>query len=278
TFPRGRILIKETIINQIKRQIGIICELNLLDKNNPYNQVIKFTLNRIKPLISIDEKTLSRRNYLLYKKLSNILDEIEPGSWNSHQIEKLDYNRLNNAYKPIHDFCRLILDDFSIKFEKGTDSFFAFVINSWNIYEVFLREVFKEFLGSKYRVKSYKIDNNLSDEVNWDEKLQPDLILIPISSTNEKETLFIDAKYKKKYNISDFRQMNHYLTDYYHNIYLKAGALIYPRYNEDSVSTIEGNNQKVVVHYIDLEKIRDKTYLEDFIYDVVDSIIKAKDQ
>ncbi|MFW9876397.1 MAG: McrC family protein [Candidatus Thorarchaeota archaeon] len=251
--PKGKILMSNTFKSGGPLNNQISCQYFVLSLNTPHNQIIKYTLNYIRRLIS-------NENFSIYRQNLAILKNVDYLKWNSTDIEHVTYNRLTYNYKPIHDFCRLILDDFSLKFEEGKEKFFAFVINSWNVYEIFLREIYKKF-QSDFRVDAYKI-GGLTDDTDWDEKdARPDIVL----KKGEEDKIYIDAKYKMEKKDNDYYQMNYYLTQSPKK--LPYGELIYPKNRNEQKDHIEkkSKREKVRIRYIDLTQVNDINYLKDFI-------------
>jgi len=251
--PKGKISISSTIKSRKFLSNQISCQFFQFSLNTPHNQIIKYTLNYIKKLISAE-------NFSLYRQNLAILKNVRYLKWNTKDIENLTYNRLNYKYKTIHDFCRLILDDFSLKFEIGKEKFFAFVINSWNVYEIFLREIYKIY-QTIYKVNAYKIED-LTDDIDWDNKSlvnrRPDIILFK----EGKDIIYLDAKYKTQRVLKDYDQMNTYITQLKR---LPYGELIYPLINNSQNEEIIGTREKVKIRYIDLEQANDQNYLKDFV-------------
>ena len=101
--PKGKILISSTIKSRKFVSNKICCQFFNFSLNTPYNQIIKYTLNYIKKIISTE-------NFSLYRQNLAILKNVDYVKWNTKEIEHLTYNRLNYKYNTIHDFCRLILD------------------------------------------------------------------------------------------------------------------------------------------------------------------------
>jgi len=251
--PKGKILIDNTIKSRGLFSNQISCQYFILSLDTPHNQIIKYTLNYIRKLISIENFNLYRQNLAILKNVGYL-------KWNTNDIEHLTYDRLTHNYKPIHDFCRLILDDFSLKFDKGQERFFAFVINSWNVFEIFLREIYKRFL-TEFVVDAYKI-GGLTDDIDWDAKdARPDIIL----KQNDEDKIYIDAKYKTEKITNDYYQLNYYLTQLSKK--LPYGELIYPKDKEEQQDHTEkkSKREKVRIRYIDLKQVNDHNYIKNFV-------------
>jgi len=157
----------------------------------------------------------------------------------------------------------MILEDFTIKFEYGKQKFYSFILNSWNVYERFLRSIFQTF-QQKFNVNFYEIPN-LSYEVDWDKRVEPDIVLW----YEEDEPIIIDAKYKEEFKDEDFYQMSHYLG----LSKAKNGFLIYPKSEElQTEQTIPFHLKDIPVRIhnilIDLSKVDDREYLDEFVNNI----------
>ncbi|MFX0064577.1 MAG: hypothetical protein ACFFC7_20585, partial [Candidatus Hermodarchaeota archaeon] len=200
TYPKGKILVSKSIQSRNIFPRKFYCRKFEFSFNNVYNQAIKHALLYIRSIISGDQLNL-------YKKIMGLLTDVDVSGFNIRVLQKITYNRLTYDYRPIHDYCWLILNDFSVKFEEGREKFFAFILNSWNVYEIFLATVFKRF-QSKFQINTYRIDSVVA-KINWDVKRdRPDIIL----SQSGEEKFIIEAKYKTKFQNIDRNQINWYLT------------------------------------------------------------------
>ena len=134
------------------------------------------------------------------------------------------------------------------------------MINSWNVYEIFLREIYTLF-QSKYIINAYKI-TDLSDMINWEMKRsRPDLIF----KKNGKDIIYIDAKYKIVDSKADYNQIITYLTQSQPGKPLPYGELIYPKESEEDDDYVKMGNQIVKIRYIDLKRASEKDYLRNFV-------------
>ncbi|GAI60204.1 unnamed protein product, partial [marine sediment metagenome] len=251
--PKGKILVTDTIKSFKPNEFLIFCQNFEFSLNIPHNQLIKYTLHYIKDVISL-------KNYNLYYKSLQFLKMVDLVKWHPSEIGKITYDQLTLKYKPVHELCLLILEDFSLKFEKGRERFFSFVINSWNVYEIFLREIYILF-QSKYIVNAYKI-TDLSDMIDWEMKRsRPDLIF----KKKGKNIIYIDAKYKIVDSKADYNQIITYLTQSQPGKALPYGELIYPKESEEDDDYVKMGNQIVKIRYIDLKRASEKDYLRNFV-------------
>ena len=262
--PRGKIQIISTISQQYQIPPRFICQVHEFSSNIIENQIIRWTLEYITPLISGDLLPI-------YRNLLNLLKEVELKKIFIQDIDRLHYTKLTQPYHTIHDFCRLILQDFSLDFNQGNEHCYAFVLNSWNVYEKFLFAILNQF-QNKYHVDAYKI-KDINEEIDWDQKFnsfnRPDMIL---SDHEEKPRIIIDAKYKFESGRTDKLQIKEYIGERS----LQLGFLIYP-FSTDRQEPLNrlgsGMQQHVRVIYsilfINLSKIKDRQYLQDFVNNIL---------
>lgn len=260
---KGKILFKTNFRNLYLNNFKHYCLIHEYNANTIHNQLIKRTLMFIRRIVPQGDRKL-------YKKLLLMLEGVENKIISNQQIHRMSYNRLTYNYKPVHDICYLILNDFSFNFKSGESHFFSFVINSWNIFELFLRNIYFRF-QQKWNVNPYNIDH-ISDDTDWENKvnLRPDIILESLSDVG----VMIDAKYKfvsGTHVQSDYFQIITYLTQYLHhnNETIQYGELIYPKFDASDKDLIIDQNQTVLVRFIDLSQIDNERYLEEFVLETL---------
>lgn len=256
-IPQGKILLKSTIHQNYKIPKKFYCQTSLFSLNNIHNQIIKFTLLHIRPLISSEILPC-------YQTLLKILELVEQNPNCVKELDRVKYNRLTEVYRKIHDFCRLILKDFSLDFDVGQNKFYAFILNAWSVYEKFLLGIFQA-KQSIYRVDPY-VMRDYSLKYDWENTDHPDFIFTHIKT---KKQFLIDAKYKQSYSLQDRNQMSHYLANW--DPVLVWGMLIYPR-DEDNIQKdfkSEFRIQTIWVKWIDLKQIKKREELEKFVNSVI---------
>lgn len=211
--PKGRINFRNSIKNLNKYPHRLNCKYFKFNLDTPHNQIIKYTLSYIKAVISPN----------LFKKYQNLLrklNTVQFRKWTVFEIRNLHYSRLDVQYRPIHQMCIMILDDFSLLFSDGISCFFTFLINSWNIFERFLLKIFEMF-QSEYQVDSYNLDEIAGTYDKDIYRERPDIIL----SKDNSPKIIIDAKYKF---FTNNRKDKHQLNWYLGRFNLQIGFLIYP--------------------------------------------------
>lgn len=222
---KGKILISETIKNMNILSGDVVCEYEIFTRNNIHNRIIKHTLSILRHISP--EDLIMEINAYLRKLKSVALVRFKDADFN-----RLNYNRLTERYKIIHNFCRMIIKRFSSGIKSGRFQCYSFLFYSSSVYEIFLRSIIKEFLGLKgFKVFKYS-----------DEKIQPDIVI----EKYDRIMLVCDAKYKFYFQRNtDYRELLDYITelDKLRKFYDKDhrnGILIYP---------LSGDNHQKLLKY-----------------------------
>ena len=162
----------------------------------------------------------------------------------------------------------MILDDIFLDFKRGEEDFFAFVLNTWNVYETFLHEIFLRYQERDLDFSTPPSLNSISDGST--KYLRPDIVLLK----NNLPFTIIDAKYKFKLDQSDENQIIRYIGRYNIN----TGFLIYPYHVgvQEGTKILREIQQemeiKVIVRHIYLSKTNDSVYLKEFVKETLDLI------
>lgn len=259
---RGKILVSRSVSRVQRCEPELYCQVHDFSLNNLHNQVIRCAMEYIRPVVP--DKAVST-----YHTILHVLKDVDAIHKREIEFDRIPYDRFTDAYKHVHEFCRLILNDFSLEFVAGRETFYAFALNSWNVYEVFLREIFKRF-QKVYDIDAYKI-SEINEDIDWTNKKQnrPDII----ASKDGDVRFLMDAKYKKGERDSDYHQMVTYLVQRAPAPQLRYGALIYPR-DDPTQEDGEYRDYKVVkIYYVDLKRV-EEGYLRQFVEKILDDFQK----
>ncbi|MEJ2251970.1 MAG: hypothetical protein P8Y97_20205 [Candidatus Lokiarchaeota archaeon] len=233
---KGKILIKESLKSMGILSGKLVCEFETFTKDSLHNQIIKYTLHILMfiapdDLIPQIKFCLSRFHNVSLIKNNLIL------------FKKIKYDRFTNNYRIIHNFCRMIIENYSFGTTSGGAQCYSLLFYSSSIFEIFVRKVIKKSLDSKnYKVEKYS-----------DPKIQPDIVI----KRDSKIILLCDAKYKFQYNRAiDYREnqnLKKFLKKDYEDI-------------SNNLFLIEsGKNEKYFAYLIDLSKISDQEYLHSWV-------------
>lgn len=269
---KGKLKINETLRNNEFFFGNVVCHYDNFTVDNFDNQLIKLTLFKLKYIAN------SKHQARIIRLLSE-LKEVSLREFNHNDLRNIRYNRLNSHYKIVHTYCIMILENFSFSLQFGKYKSFCMLLNSWDVYEQFLRKLMENYL-KKYVSKSITVTKNLRGFKSWDKnKNIPDIII----KENNRILLLCDAKYKLKHKSSDYHQAGNYLRNLMklknlENLEIKVEnrkiILIYPlnENNKMIFKDLEKDDEqkqgRIYGHSIDLSRIDDKNYLKKWVLDI----------
>jgi len=273
---RGKLCQRDTIKNPIFLKGKVVCVFDDFVPDILENQIVKFALFQLKFIAG--QKYQARIHNLLIKMGDISLKQIK-----IEDIDKIKYNHLNIHYKNVHNYCRMIIGRFSFGFELGKHEWFSMLLNSWDIYERFLRKIMEKYLKEKLG-PDLSIEKKGIKPKPWDKnKLFPDIII----RKDDEVLLLCDAKYKLEYEIKDI-----YQAAYYIRLFSKRNekgdlkfeeknrnfVLIYPTNEKSNYNSkpLEEKSYKfgtVFAHSIDLSQIDNKNYLKSWFKKMIKTFL-----
>lgn len=257
---KGKIFLSKTLKNPNFLHGIIICEYDDFTLDIIENQLIKYALYLVRYIAN--NKQQNRIRQLLIS-----IETVSLKEFRSLNLQKFKYNRLNSKYKPVHTYCKMIIERFSFGFNIGDFECFSMLLNSWDIYEKFLRKIINNYLPYDYMVEKN------SSFLSWDEdKFIPDITI----KRDNKIVLLCDAKYKLEWTGADRNQASMYLRhikkfvkieEIEFDINHRNLILIYPlnersSYNFKNIEKLQDKEEGLIfAHSIDLSRLDDKKYL-----------------
>lgn len=244
---------------------GLTYIQDIYTTNVEANQIIKSALTKVLQY----EKNPSLR--VRYQHLLSYFSEVENFSGNMQLLEDVTnmFYSANPHYPLTLEFAIKILKDMKLKFDNGEVAWYAFLHNSNDIYEKYVRKVLAKGLDS-YVTKwdSPKKIAVLDDGRRKGVKSYvPDILIDYDHSTNTAKVV-LDAK-NKNFDVkgSDISKILHssdmyQLTFYCDKLKTNLGGLIYPatRYYKPIIVMIDGNQDfRFVLFGINMnEKLRQR--------------------
>ena len=191
TLPglKGKLDIRESIKNQMRRKRVLTCDFDELSENNVYNQIIKTTAG-----VLMREKSVASERRKLLKSLMPYfagVDEINPFTikWNM-----LRFQRNNQTYRMLMNVCYFILDGMLLTTEAGAYRMATFSDEHMaKLFEKFVLEYYKRHhseLNANAEYVEWNIDRENSPMVEFLPKMKTDIML-----KKGSKTLIIDTKY-----------------------------------------------------------------------------------
>lgn len=293
---RGKIDINDTIKRRLNCEMVCVCSYDEFSRNNPFNQIVKYTM-----LCSLKNKNVDDK---LKKELRSLLlffhdiDSLEP---TTQATSKLIFNRNNQYYKMLINICLMIYKETMVNEATGERTFKDFFREEQmqKVYELFILNFYAIHLDkSAYKVHAPKISWHLdAEETGWEDFFEIETDVgerrtdIVIENKQLKYQFIIDAKYYKEmliskyhsdiaktYRTSHINQVRGYILD---SGYAgeKFGALMYPTvYNDkyDDGVLLPIHDAHIIMKTLDLN--RDWNEIEQDLLSLVSKIDQRKRQ
>lgn len=193
TTVRGKINIRDTIINKMQRKQLIACEYDELTENNLYNQIIKATI-----YLLLSEESVKTQSKIQLKRL--LIHFSKVSVINSKEIpwHNLQYQKNNETYQMIMNICYFIIDNLLLTTVRGDYKSPMFSEKNMNL-------LFERFVLNFYK-KHYQDIKVHAPHIQWnlDEGYdQRDEIYLPRMETDillekNNKSLIIDTKFYSK--------------------------------------------------------------------------------
>ena len=255
---KGKINFSESIKRNTLNYKKLVCSYNILSNDILFNQIIKYTLNKLINYKNIDndikEKLIKLNHYFIKIKNINI---------NNRTFKLLKYNKNNMHYKMIINICKFIHKNLLVNKNSSEYSFIDFYEEKrmHMLYEKFVLNFYKmHFRNNRnIKVKNKTIKWNINDNK-----------YIPIMKTdimiyNHEKCLIIDTKFYKNVLIknndkvslrsSHLYQIFSYMSNV-HNFYKRfktvKGILLYPLCDDNINKEYKINDKYFAVNTIDL--------------------------
>jgi len=234
---RGQIEFAEDLRRNYVMRHRTYCRYEEFSWDIPENQIIRQVLHLLGGWGF--ERELRLRLYGLDAALSEVAPVVLPLS----SLDRFQYNRFNEDYRQIHQFCRFFLEGASLSEESGPFDFRTFLIDMDKLFERFVTEVLRERADIHTAV-----DAQVSTHLGHEQKvlMRPDVIV----SEEGTVGLVADCKYKRlepsEFKNHDIYQMLAYCTA----TRVQRGLLIYPLHAAVVRDEVEIRNTQTVIRQI----------------------------
>lgn len=226
-----------------------------LTENTLINQIFKTVL------LILLLKSKQQQIRMKIKKLLLIMEHVITIKLSGAIFNKVTFNRLNSAYKPVFQLAKLFYQNQQPGVGKGEEYTFTFLIPLHELFELTVyRIISKAFEETNYEILYQKPRKYLDNQSRW-VQLKPDITLM--HEDKRKVLAIVDAKYKlpiidEKWNpgTSDIYQMLAYAVRYQcNNIYM-----VYPSLQKTSKTseqdvneiTINVEGRNVIIRLLDI--------------------------
>ncbi len=243
TAIRGRIDFREDLNRNVILRHRTYCRFTEYSWDIPENQVIRqvvHTLARWGFSTRLTDRLIA---------LDRQMEDISRTHMRASDISRFHYSRQSDHYRPIHRFCRLFLDGFSLSEGVGTSGFNGFLMDMNKLFESFvairldaaIQRVHTQMQLSRQR--SFPLFHDRSNTIN------PDLVL----ETRGEVALVADTKYKRRSGADGTPTDYYQLITYCTVLGLKHGVIIYPRHESDVDSRLVVMGSDITIHELSID-------------------------
>lgn len=269
---RGKLLINQHLRSNVVHKERMYCEFDELVENNPYNQILKYTL-RILNRLAFSGQVKRSVTELLYR-----FDEIDDATFTADSINSLYMDRATNRFEYIFEQCKWFIQGNGQDVVAGENSSMSLLFDMNRLFEEFVAAKLKRAAWAHgYKLQEQRPQKYLLREVDSNATLflmKPDITLSDESGT---VVYIMDTKWKlldqsdSKFGISqsDLYQMAAYAMAYDCN----KINLIYPRQQGFSsakhFSVLNNPDLKISAHCIDIENLARNSSYADHVMDLL---------
>lgn len=258
---RGRICFAEDLRqNYIQRQRAF-CRFEDFTWDIPENQILRQVAH------ALSGGSFSSELRARLRQIDTEFYEVSRTRFTSADVRKIQYHRLNEAYRDVHKLCELLLEDASLSESFGQFGFRSFLIDMNRLFEQFVTQILID-----HRYPDVTICPQQSVHLDKQEAVEarPDLLL----NISNRAVLVADCKYKKidqdEFKNSDIYQLIAY------NIATKCnrGLLIYPLHEVSHDQKIEVTNTDIELRQVTIDLCGDLTQLKASCKDFADKAFR----
>ena len=252
SFLRGKLIMKNQILNDIKFNMKFNCEFDEFTSNNLENQIIRFTLERCKFMTKFPH-----RKKLIQKLISRLDSQIElKRRIVVDDFRKIAYTRLNAQYEDPHKLAKLILQNIGLQsFNYQRTKFIVpFFVRMWDLWEQFLGNLFENYYDDSVRVGQQEHHSAWLIQ-SESHPIKPDMVLY----RNGKILTVADAKYMHQLEIGG--KELYQIAFYINHLRLSTGYAILPYENTQNYEVkVPKQDISIKVIHIPIDEYLDILY------------------
>ena len=251
SFLRGKLIMKQQILNDVRFNMKFNCEFDEFTSNNLENQIIRYALEQC---MFITKFPSTKK---IIRKLIHQLDsQIElKRRIRAEDFRKIAYTRLNTRYKHPHDLAKLIIQNVGFKNfnNQKTKSVTPFFIQMWRVWERFLEKLFSDYYDDSIVIKKNGFDAWKIGEK--DHPINPDIEIYK----NHKLVAVADAKYMHHLEIGG--KELYQIAFYINHLRLSTGYAILPYENTQNYEVkVPKQDISIKVIHIPIDEYLDILY------------------
>lgn len=137
---KGKLNFQQQVVKLPSQLHRFSCTFDEFSIDNPLNRLIKATLLRIQELCKNEENKKKAFNF------SSLMHEIQDEEINPAYLSQLHFNRLNEKFKGIVEFCWMILFGSTYSVEQGPLSYYALIFDMNLVFEKYITKLVRHSL------------------------------------------------------------------------------------------------------------------------------------
>ena len=253
SFLRGKLLMKQQILNDLKLNMKFHCEFDEFTSNNLENQIIRYTLEQCKILTKIP-----RRKKLIQRLIHQIDSQVEYKTVTIEDFREIAYTRLNARYAKPHLLAKLIIKNMGLQNlnYQRTKFIIPFFVRMYDVWELFVTNLFENYYDNRVTVEPQDYRQAWFKDGNPKKGIQPDIVIY--NKTNEykrkeeRDVLsIIDAKYMHELKEKEMYQIAFYIN----HLKRSTGYAILPyERNKDHELSVPEQNISIKVRHIPIDE------------------------
>ena len=251
SFLRGKLVMKQQILNDLKFNMKFNCEFDEFTSNNLENQIVLYTLKLCKFITgSIQKKKL------IQKLIHQIDSQIDDRQITIQDFRKIAYTRLNARYAKPHHLAKLIIKNIGMQnldYHK-TKFIIPFFVKMSDVWEHFLENLLINYYDKKIRIEKQDPHNAWLINGKY-HVIQPDIV----TYKDGEISAIIDAKYMKELEVGG-KEM-YQIAFYLNHLNRSSGYAVLPYEEiEDYEIKVPKQNISIKVRHIPIDKYLDILY------------------
>jgi len=251
SFLRGKLVMKQQILNDLKFNMKFNCEFDELTSNNLENQIILSTLKLCKFLTKFPHKKKT-----IQKLIHKLDSQIDDKQITLQDFRKIAYTRLNSRYERPHQLAKLIIKNIgmqNLNYQK-TKFIIPFFVKMYDVWEHFVENLFRYYYDDKLKIKPQDYHDAWFKDGKKDAGIKPDII---IKNKDNEILSIIDAKYMHEIKESQKYQIAFYLN----HLKRSTGYAILPKdRSEDYEFSVPDQNISIKVRHLPIDEYLDILY------------------
>ena len=212
---RGHLSLEVLVRRPPGRELRLPYRFEELTHDLPHNQVLRFTLESLGPP-DHQETRLRRMRLLRLLATAAALRHFTPPD-----LDHLDYDRLNEHYRPVHGLCKLLLTAQGLSHLHGGEAAGSYLFSMYDLFERFMARRLRALLPPHLTLSLQHHDHL---DITRNVPIRPDLVVLH----RRRPMLVADTKYKLSIGSKPSREDVYQVLAYCRALGVRCGVLLFP--------------------------------------------------